>query len=446
MARSAVVRPSKGSAGVVGGPLIESRTSLAAARALLLGMGLIMMGNGLQSAVLGVRTEQEGFGLAVGGLIMAAYYLGFLLGTKMAETQLAAVGHVRVFAALASLSSTAAILHLVLIHPVSWAVLRFVFGLCMAGVFVTVESWLNDMSTPSNRGRILSMYMVVTMGGLSVGQLLLVGGDPGGIRLFIGASALISLALVPITLSATSSPPLAEPEPVSFRRLLSIVPTGVVTCFWTGVAHGTFLGVGALYAASEGLPASRIALFMAVPTLGAIAFQWPVGLISDRVSRRGVICAVALAAVATAAAMIRVDPGSLPSLALLFAFGGATFPLYSLALAYTADWLSPDQFNGGTAVMVRSVGVGAVAGPVIAGLAMAATAPWAFFAVLAAAHGVIALYVGGRILARTARPSEQGKFAPWPARASAMAANLVRKSMHRPRRKPQASTGPEAGS
>ncbi len=435
MARSAVLRPSKGSAGVVGGPLIKSRTGLAAARALLLGMGLIMVGNGLQSAVLGVRTEQEGFGLAVGGLIMAAYYLGFLLGTKTAETQLAAVGHVRVFAALASLSSTAAILHLVLIHPLSWAVLRFVSGLCMAGLFVTAESWLNDMATPSNRGRILSLYMVVTMGGLSVGQLLLVGGDPGGIRLFIGASALISLALVPITLSATSSPPLTEPEPVSFRQLLSIVPTGVVTAFWTGVAHGTFLGAGALYAAASGLPASRIALFMAVPTLGAIVFQWPVGLVSDRVSRRGVICAVALAATAIAAAMTRVDPGSLPSLALLFAFGGATFPLYSLAMAYTADWLTPDQFNGGTAVLVRSVGVGAVAGPAAAGAAMAATELWVFFVVLAGANGVIALYVGGRILARTARPSEQGKFVPWPARASAMAANLVRKSMHRPGRK-----------
>ncbi len=433
MADSAVVRPDAGDDGVVGGPWIESRThKLTAARALLVGMGLIMTGNGLQSAVLGVRTEYEGFGLAVGGLIMASYYLGFLAGTKAAEYQLGAVGHIRVFAALASLASTAAILHLVWVDPVTWSVLRFVFGLCIAGVLVTVESWLNDMATNVNRGRILAMYMVVNMGGLSAGQLLLNLADPYGFRLFILASALISLALVPVTLSATSSPPLSKPEPVSFRQLIGIVPTGVVTCFGTGIAHGTFLGIGALYAATEGMPTSEIAVFMAIPTFGAIVMQWPVGLVSDRISRRAVIFVVALAAGAVAVGLVLIEPGSPLAFGFLFLFGGTTYPLYSLAVAYTADWISPDQLTGGSAVLVRSVGVGAVAGPVVTGVVMAVSEPWSFFVVLAVAHGAIAVYVGWRIIARTAMPlSEQGQCAPWPARASAMAANLMRRPHRR---------------
>ena len=323
MAENAVGRLEDDDGGIVGGPLIETKPmgrGLGAARALLVGMLFIQVGGGLQGVLLGVRTESEGFGLAVSGIVMASFYLGFMIGTRLAEHFLAAVGHIRVFAALASVGSAVSILHLLWINPAAWALLRMVFGLCIAGVLVVVESWLNDMATNANRGRLLSMYMVSSMGGLTLGQLLLNGGDPAGFELFVISSVLISAALVPITLSATSAPPLTVPEPLSLRQLISLAPTGVVTAFCAGISHGTVLGVGAVYAAYEGLPTSRIALFLVSATAGAIAFQWPVGAISDRVSRRAVIFAVAAAAAAIAGILPMVEPGSALSLVLVFLF------------------------------------------------------------------------------------------------------------------------------
>ncbi|MDE0117652.1 MAG: MFS transporter [bacterium] len=415
--------------GIVGGPWIEAESEgrgLGALRALLAGMGLIMVGNGLQGAVLGVRAGNEGFGLAVTGAVMAGYFLGFLLGAKLAEHFLGAVGHIRVFAALASIASAVSILHPLWVNPPAWVVLRVIFGVCMAGILVTVESWLNDMGTKANRGRLLGAYSVVTMGGLAVGQLLLNGGNTADFDLYIFSSALISVALVPIALSATSAPPLMAPVPLPLRQLITLVPTGVLTGFCAGVSHGALLGVGAVYAASEGLPASRIALFLSAATIGAIVFVWPIGAISDRMSRRVVIFVVATAAAGLAAIMALITPGTGLSLTLMFLFGGTTYPLYSLAVSHIGDWVPSNQLSGASAGMVRVTGIGAVIGPVVAGLAMALTSPWAFFIVLVAPHAVISMVIGGRIAARKGiLANEQTKFAPWPVRASAMALNLI---------------------
>ena len=416
--------------GVVGGPWIETEPKgrgLGAAKALLVGMALIMVGNGLQGAVLGVRAETEGFGLAVSGVVMAGYFLGFLFGAKMAEHFLGVVGHIRVFAALASVASGASVLYLLSVHPVTWMVLRVASGLCMAGIYVVVESWLNDMATNANRGRLLATYMVISMGGLTLGQLLLNGADPDGFELFVIASVLISVALVPITLSATSTTPLTMPEHLALGHLIRSCPSGILTSLCAGISHSTLLGIGAVYAASEGLGASRIALFLAASTAGGIAFQWPVGAVSDRISRRVVIFIMAAIAGGIAAILPMVEPGSALSMALMFCFGGATFPLYSLAITLVADWLPASQLNGASAALVRTSGVGSVIGPVVAGTVMALTVPWAFFLVLVAPHAVIVLFVGTRIVARKGvLVGEQNPCAPWPARASAMAVNLLR--------------------
>ncbi len=396
-----------------------------AVRILLVGMAFLMVGNGLQGSLLGVRSQIEGFGFAVGGAIMAAYFVGFLFGTTVAERFLAAVGHIRVFAALASTASSVAILHVVWINPITWALLRMVFGLCVAGLYVVVESWLNDMATNANRGRILGGYMVVMMGGLGTGQLLLAGGDPAGFELFVLVSVLVSLALVPITLSATTAPPLAVPEPLSLRELVRTIPTGAFTAFWAGAAHGTLLGLAAIYGKSEGLSDTRIALFTAAAPLGCVVFQWPIGWISDRVSRRGVIGATALAAALAASGSLLTEPGSALSLVLMFLFGGFTFPLHSLAVAITADWVAPGQITSAAATLTRIIGVAAAICPAVAGAIISATGPSAFFVVLAAVHGVIAVYVLFRIIARDTIPvAEQTDYIALPARSTAVTANL----------------------
>ena len=407
---------------MVNGP---SSSGGAAVRTLLVGMAFLMVGNGLQGSVLGVRAGIEGFGFAVTGAVMAAYFVGFLLGTTVAERFLAAVGHIRVFAALASTASSAAILHVVWVNPVTWALLRLVFGLCVAGLYVVVESWLNDMATNANRGRILGGYMVVMMGGLATGQLLLASGDPAGFELFVLVSVLVSLALVPVTLSATTAPPLSIPEPLSLRRLIKTAPTGAVTALGAGAAHGTLLGLAALYGKAEGLTDTRIALFTAAAPLGCVLFQWPIGWVSDRVSRRGVIGVIALAAAAASGAALLTEPGSPLSLALMFLFGGATFPLHSLAVAITADRVAPAQITSASATLVRITGVGAAICPAVTGAVMTATAPGAFFVVLFAVHAAIAVYVVFRIVARPTIPvAEQIDYIAWPARGTAVTANL----------------------
>ena len=404
------------------GPSIRSAKAV---RTLLVGMAFLMVGNGLQASVLGVRSEIEGFGFAVGGAVMAGYFVGFLFGTAVAERFLAAVGHIRVFAALASTASSAAILHAVWVNPVSWAMLRLVFGLCLAGLYVVVESWLNDMATNADRGRILGGYMVVMMGGLAGGQLLLAGGDPASFELFVLVSVLVSLALVPITLSATTGPPVVVPEPLSLRRLVSIIPTGAVTAFWTGAAHGTLLGLAAIYASAEGLSDGRIAVFTAAAPLGCAVLQWPIGWLSDRVSRRGVIAVAAAAAAAAAGGALFVEPGSAPSLVLMFLFGGFTFPLHSLAVAITADRVAPAQITSATATLVRLTGLGAAIFPAVAGAVMGATGPAAFYLVLVGVHVVVAVYVLYRIVVHPTIPvAEQSDYITLPARATAVTANL----------------------
>ena len=213
MASGSVVRPEPGDDGLAGGPWIESGGDhLGAVRSLLAGVVLVMACNGLLRVALGVRAESEDFGLVVTGVVMAGYFLGFLFGTRAAEHFIATVGHIRVFAALAAMGSTSSILHVIWVHPASWTLLRFAYGMCLAGILVTVESWLNDMATNATRGRMLSRYMIVTMGGMGAGQLMLNLADPGGVKLFVLSSALISLALVPVSLSASTRAPSGGPR------------------------------------------------------------------------------------------------------------------------------------------------------------------------------------------------------------------------------------------
>lgn len=394
--------------------------------ALFVAIGLVMMGNGLQGTLLGVRSESEGFSIFVAGIVMAGYFAGFFAGSRYAEHVLGNVGHVRVFAALASTASAAVLLHSIFVNPISWFLMRFVFGLCMAGIYVVAESWLNDLATNKNRGTLLSMYMVVTMLGVSLGQLLLNVADPDGFGLFILASVLVSMSLVPISLSATSSPRMPIFSTLPARDLAKLAPTGLVTSFFGGLAAGTLLAVGVVYAAFAGLETSRITLFVAAPMAGSVITQLPIGRLSDRLPRRGMIFAITLAAAGVAVLLTVVDPGSWLAVGLMAALGGVMFPLYSLGIAYTNDFLPPDKILGASGTLVRINGSGAIIGPVLTGLLMAAIAPVMFFVVIAGAHLAIGAYVLYRMLVIEAIDvDDQRDFVALPVRASAVAASLL---------------------
>ena len=267
--------------------------AIASAWALLLGIALIMLGNGLQGTLLGVRATLEGFGTGTTGLVMTGYFAGFLAGSMIVPRLLANVGHIRVFAALASLASGAALLHTVFVTPVSWFMIRVITGFCFAGLYVVAESWINDAATNRTRGQLLSVYMIMVLGGMGSGQLLMNLSDPRGFELFVLVSVLVSFALIPITLSVGRAPAFEAPESIGIRALFRASPLGVAGAFLIGIAHSALYSMGPVYGTEIGLAVDRTALFIAVALFGGLVLQWPIGWLSDRFDRRKVIVAVA---------------------------------------------------------------------------------------------------------------------------------------------------------
>lgn len=386
---------------------VPTPSAASAAAALLIGFAFLMIGNGLSGSVIGVRAELEGFNTVATGVIMAAYFGGFLIGSQLAFRLLGNVGHIRVFTALASLASTVALVQSLAVVPYVWVPARFITGLCMAGLYVVAESWLNDIAAPETRGRILASYMVVSMGGMAVGQLLLTVADPLDVTLFIIASVLVSLAVLPIALSTTSAPPITTPEPMSLRELLAEVPTGVVSMFLIGTSAGTLLGMGAVYATRIGMSPSATAVFLTAPILGAVVFQWPVGIMADRLPRRGLIAVCAMVGVVLSLTMSLLDARSTAGTAVMFLLGGVMFPLYSLTIAYTNDWIPVSKMVAASSSLVMINGAGAVIGPLLTAGLFVTVGTGAYFFVLAGAHGLIATYVGHRILVKDALPMDR---------------------------------------
>ena len=418
-------RPVPESASELSRPAIKG--PLVSMWALFLGVLAMMLGNGLQGTALGVRATSEAFAVTVIGFIQAAYYVGFLAGSKFTVRALRKVGHIRVFAALASLASTSFVLPALFVNPVLWLFMRLVTGFCLAGLYVVIESWLNDQTEPENRGRTLSIYMVVTMSGVTGGQLLLNVADPDGFELFVIASVLVSLALVPMALSESSAPRLPAVSTLKFSELFAVVPTGITVMFFSGVAAGAIFAIGPVYAASIGMTNAQISFFMASALIGSVLFQMPIGSLSDRVPRRGVMIACALGA--TAASIFGAGTGTgTDALVAMFIIGGTSIPMYSLAIAYTNDWITDDQRVGASGFLVMVNGVGAIVGPLAAAVLISGIGTSGFFWTLAIAHALAAGYLLFRIIARDSVPvDEQSTYQPYPARSSALATSIGRR-------------------
>lgn len=410
--------------------LLGANPTLAAARGswpLLIGIGLLLLGNGLQSSLLGVRADIESFGSTLTGVVMSGYFAGFLLGSTWTPRAVRRVGHIRVFAALAALASVAILIHSLIVEPVVWGLMRVLTGVCYAGLYVVSESWLNARADNATRGRLLSIYMVISYIGMGGGHLTLNLADPARADLFMLVSVAISVAVVPILLSATRAPETATPTPVSLRALYRISPLGSVGTLATGIANGAVFTMGAVYARSVGLSVAEVSLFMAAIIAGGAIFQWPLGRLSDRFDRRAVITGVTFVAAALAILADRIaglsDLGLLGAMAL---FGGATLSMYSLCVAHTNDHLSSDQLVAASSGLVFANGVGAILGPSIAGAAMDLHGPSGFFGWLAVVHGAIGVYGLWRMTQRPA-PSqdEQGPYVAMPARSSPFATSAL---------------------
>ncbi len=361
--------------------------------ALLLAAFILIAGNGLQATLLSVRGNIEGFPLSLIGLLMSAYFFGFILGCRYAPHLVKRAGHIRAFTALASVASASALAHAMAVEAGVWIGLRAVTGFCLAGLYMILESWINETATNETRGSILAVYRITDLTAVTVGQLLLASADPAHFTLFAVVSILISLALVPVALTTAAAPQPISNAALDLRKILRISPLAAAGCFAVGAANGAFWAVGPVFVQRLGYEISLVAAFMSAVVIAGAASQWPLGFASDRVDRRYVIIAVAAACAASGVAL-GLAGGQAAALLLTggVAFGFFAMPLFGLAIAHANDRAEPDEYVSLNAGLLLLYGAGAVAGPVIAPLIMQGAGAGALFFYTSGVYSLLALF------------------------------------------------------
>jgi MFS family permease len=338
--------------------------------ALFVGMFMLMVGNGLQGTLLGLRGEIEGFSTFSLSIVMSAYFLGFLFSSRFTPELIRRVGHVRVFAALGSMISAVLISYPVLVDPWAWAVGRVIIGFCFCGVYITAESWLNDAASNENRGKSLSLYMIVQMAGIVFAQWIVSQGDISGYTLFIVPSILVSLAFAPVLLSARPMPAFETTKPMKIKELIAASPLACFGMFMLGGVFAAQFGMSAVYGSRVGLTVAEVSLFVSAIYISALVLQYPIGWLSDRMDRR--ILIIWLAMIGAAGSMIAfLLPGSFALILVSGAIvGGTSNPLYALLIAYANDYLKSEDMASASGGLLFINGVGAITGPLTVGMMM----------------------------------------------------------------------------
>jgi len=381
---------------------------LSSAWALLLGMGLLMVGNGMQGTLLGIRGALEGFSTFEMSIVTSAYFVGFLGGSRMAPGMIRRVGHVRVFAALASLISAVMILYPTFPNVAVWSVGRVLIGFCFSAVYVTAESWLNNAADNSNRGQALSLYMIVQTLGIVAAQGLLLTADPSGFVLFVIPSVLVSVAVTPILLSISPTPAFETTKPMSLQELVSFSPLGAVGMAVVGAIFAAQFGMSAVYGAEAGLSVAQITLFVSSFFIGAVIMQFPIGWLSDRLDRRLLVIAVSIVGFCASTVGMLYGDSFAVLLWAAFTLGGMLNPLYSLLIAHTNDYLEHEDMAAASSGLVFINGLGAVGGPVIVGWMMGTgLGPSGFWLYTSVLFAFLVVYAGYRSTRRAAVPVDE---------------------------------------
>jgi MFS family permease len=376
---------------------------------LMFGYLLLMLSNGMQGTLLGIRGAMEGMSAGTLAYVMSSYFAGLLIGARVTPLLIRRVGHVRVFAALSSVISAAFILYGALPVVWSWVLMRLVAGFCFSGIYIVVESWLNDRATNETRGQTLSLYMIVQMVGAIAGQGLIMMADPAGYTLFVVMSVLVSVALVPMLLDAAPAPAFQTARPMSLGQLFRTSPLGTVGAFLVGGIFSAVFGMTAVFGSEIGLSIPQISLMVALVFIGGLLFQLPIGQMSDRMDRRRLIimvCGLGFAGclLGLAGGAVLGPVGVLPAALLI---GGAINPLYALVIAHTNDYLDVDDMASGAAGLLFLNGLGAVGGPLAVGLAMDRLGAGGYFLFIGAMLGTLAIYGLYRMSRRPATAVEE---------------------------------------
>lgn len=383
------------------------RSAFTAIAALLLAGFFLVAGNGLQTTLIAIRGNLEGFPLWLIGGFVSAYFVGFIAGSRLTPVFVKRVGHIRTFTALASVASATALAHSLLVDSVFWLALRVITGFCLVGLQMIIESWINERATNQNRGQVLGVYRIIDLAANTVGQVMITLADPAGYVLFALISILISIALVPVALTTTAAPQPIATAQLNVPKLLRVSPLGAVGALSVGTANGAFWALGAVYVQRIGYDLTAVATFMSTVIIAGALAQWPMGLMSDRMDRRRVII-LAAAGAACSAALIAIL-GSQSYLSLLI-FGGAfglfAMPIFGLSAAHANDFADADSFVEVAGGLFLLYGVGSIVGPLTVTVIMSLTTAAMFFVFIGCVYAALAGFGVFRMAQRAPVPAQ----------------------------------------
>ena len=396
--------------------------------ALFIGIGIMMIAHGLQGNLMGIRSVIEEFNFIATGTMMSGYYVGYLFGSNIAPKLVSRVGHIRVFAAFASMASLSILIIAAYVNPIVWTFARFITGLSVVSCFIVAESWLNDRANNRTRGKILSVYMIVTFAGLAIGMLLLNFDSPENYKPFILVSILLSIALVPILLTKRKAPKFKKIGTLKLKELYKISPLGFVSSFCTGIIHSALFTLTAVYAAIMNFSIFEISLLLFLITIAGAISQWPIGYFSDRFDRRIVIvvctivgavfCVLSIIASGDTLQYINVvvDPGVDKLMFFIFVtvYAGASLSLYPLNIAHTNDFVPKEKFVAAGGGLTLVFGIGAMGGPIVCSIFMNEFGPNSFFIFLLIFHVIIAIFAFYRSTRRSTEDNPDSTFTPLP--------------------------------
>ena len=389
---------------------------------LFLGLSLIMLGNGLQGTLLGIRATMEGFDTSVTGLVMSGYFIGLIIGCYYVPRMIEKVGHVRVFGALASVASVSILIQGIWVDPFFWWGMRLVTGFAYSGLYIVTESWLNDASDNDTRGQMLSIYMITSLGSMAGGQFLLNIAPPEQIELFVLTSLLVSLAVVPLLISATRAPTFDTPESASIFQLFKVSPLGVFGMFASGISMGAFFGMGAVYTTNLGFSVKEVSFFMSAVIMGGFISQYPLGWLSDRFGRRQIILNTCMLGSILGYYAAFNEAKGVMFYAFAVFIGAMIMPLYALCSAHVNDYLTPKQMVAASGTLVFINAAGATIGSPIAATSMEYFGSSAFYGTIATTMLAVVIYTLWRSRQRDELQEEDlGDFvimAPTPLSAS----------------------------
>ena len=392
--------------------------------ALFLGMGLIMLAHGYQGSLLGVRAVQEEFNLISTGFMLSGFYIGYFIGAKTIPSFILRVGHIRVFAAFASIASIVILMHSIFIHPFTWFILRVVTGLSMVSIYTIAESWLNDRSSNKNRGSVLSIYMIVLYGSMAIGMFFLNFSKPENFQPFILVSLFMSLALIPILLTKRKAPTFRKITGMSLKELYETSPLGMVGSLFYGTAQSALFSLLAVYAASMNFTIFEISVVTFLLAISGAVAQFPIGKLSDKFDRRLVIIYTTFGAAFFALCAILASrqmylPGDLGTsktwfYIFLVLFSFCSLPMFAIIFAHTNDFIPKEKFVAAGASLQFAFGLGAISGPFLCSVFMNIIGSNGYFIFLIIFHSIIGIFAIHRMKIRKTEDNPDSQFAAMP--------------------------------